>query len=309
LLLDDFQDSGRRTQVTLLDLLRFGSNKVSATPLGGTRPWQANVQVILAVNEPVEKLRRDNRIGRDVLARTQRIFRLHPLRDLLREAGLNRSQRRDLLRLALLEMQEQAITLVPSAFRSHFYGDSFDDLLRAAFGLMDDLSRRDDMGFRERTPLPDEVLDHDWPANFRDLDDFARRLMQDPDRPALGRWNDQQARKALRGGALETASRDIDRVAGDQATLQASPDDTPMRLMGLALLKALGRAPATFAEPAEKLGVDRRTMQKILRTLIGRASPSRTQWPIEAMVRSLTPDEREALRRAAHGLLKDDRAT
>jgi Sigma-54 interaction domain len=270
LLLDEFQELETQEQATLLDLLSPFSTLVSGFRVGtNTKPWMADVQVIVAINRPLRVLLGEGRLREDIHFRLWRRVRLPPLRELLES-----SHKTQYLRLRLLRMQEVGLTLPDPAKTP---GDWLSSFVRA-FSLVS-LEGRGVMAQPrpacEVMPIPSEFVEYAWPGNYRELESLAHSLMREG---RVGAWgSSDDALRAWRGLVVTTTSP---RLA------QPTTVEGPERLTARAWLSALTARDCTLASASRQLGFDRRT----LRQRLGQPLDSKSLW----FARMLTEDERKS---------------
>src|SRR5690606_101716 len=111
LLLDELQNASSEAQTQMLDLLNATSNDVTVSRLGSHSPETFNVKVILALNEPLEKLLEEGRIRHDLLHRVRSIVRLPTFKDRIsalveNERGQKTSFLKTLLKIYRYQWQE-----------------------------------------------------------------------------------------------------------------------------------------------------------------------------------------------------------
>jgi energy-coupling factor transporter ATP-binding protein EcfA2 len=90
LFLDEFQSAPPEIQLQLLDLMRAVSDNVRVSKIGDeANPGTYRVKLILATNEPVEKLRTEARLRVDLFYRVRTLIEVRPLRKrIIEEAEL-----------------------------------------------------------------------------------------------------------------------------------------------------------------------------------------------------------------------------
>lgn len=81
LFLDEFQNFSMNAQVQLLDLLSPTSNYISISRIGSNEVKEINVKVIIAINEDVDELLKNNRLRKDIFHRIRNICKIKSLND------------------------------------------------------------------------------------------------------------------------------------------------------------------------------------------------------------------------------------
>lgn len=296
--LDDFQDYPVEEQVTLLDLLTPFSTRVRGRSRLGkaSEVWTADVQVILAVNRDADNLFREGKLRQDIFSRVQRRYpRLPALRSKLDELKHEPDVQRLYLRLVLLEMQERSVTV-----RGPRWLKSVDPVesLRKQLQLDEDwrpLRRRVPS---EDMPISDNVLNHPWPGNFRDLLAFARGL-RNASNQAVGRWTLESADNVLAG--TPAGQEAGPRAAGSFPEWQ---EFSPTQLMARAFFRAVTKPSATQLSISNELIVNPRPLREMLKIACGRkaqSGPSARR--AQAWVAHLNEEDREHLWESACRLL------
>lgn len=86
LFLDEFQSAPAEIQLQLLDLMRAVSDNVRVSQIGDeANPSTYRVKLVLATNEPVEKLRTEERLRVDLFYRIRTLIEVRPLRKRISE--------------------------------------------------------------------------------------------------------------------------------------------------------------------------------------------------------------------------------
>ena len=86
LFLDEFQSAPAEIQLQLLDLMRAVSDNVRVSQIGDeANPSTYRVKLVLATNEPVEKLRTEARLRVDLFYRIRTLIEVRPLRKRISE--------------------------------------------------------------------------------------------------------------------------------------------------------------------------------------------------------------------------------
>ncbi len=282
LLLDDFQDLHFEHQPSLLDMLNPFSSRVEATPHGGGKGWTADVQTIVAINQPLQVLLQKGTLRLDL---SYRVRRRLPLLRALREdlAHLeNEAKREWFLRLLVLEMQERALRLNVEPWEQEDPDDLRAERLNR-FHVALQLQRKGNTTLRwelpiaEAMPIPEAFLSARWDGNYRQLDSVAEELQRTTRK--VGAWTRQEAEEALR------AVPDLPQHEAP-AAVGPPPGASATRLLGLAHLRALETSP-TLTAVAEGLMISRNTLKRLLRGLVDGVTP---KW-----FPALSADEQERL--------------
>ena len=155
LFLDELQAADLAFQTQLLDLLDPSTNAVEVAPVGddaNKKSW--NVKVILAINEEIAPLIRQERLRKDILYRIRNIVRLDPLRKRLANDPKNH-----LLRVLLHMYRWRSAAPV-----------ALSDLKTMHLNLQIGL-------FPEFSPCAEKCLrDHVWEGNLREFERVANDL-------------------------------------------------------------------------------------------------------------------------------------
>ncbi|MCC6667208.1 MAG: sigma 54-interacting transcriptional regulator [Polyangiaceae bacterium] len=252
LFLDEFQELEPGRQAQLLDLLDPFQNAVTGYRIGAKDEWKANVQVLLAINEPLQSLISQGRLRRDLYSRVRRIHELPTLHQML--AGDPESE--GFLRMLLIGMQERCFSL-------HSTSDPHD--LLGYLGCIADPSgaplRFDHEPLEQRAPVPLELLTCAWPANFRDVEQVARNTFFQTQKVASWLVGDvQRELDALSQRYLFSGS-------SSPAVPEQIRDLHPARLIGLAYISALSHPQASISRCAAALKIDRRTLKEALKQI------------------------------------------
>lgn len=176
LLLDELQNASSEAQTQMLDLLNATSNNVTVSRLGAHSPTTFNVKVILALNEPLDKLLKEGRIRHDLLHRVRSIVRLPTFKYRIRaltenEPGQKTTYLKTLLKIYRYQWQEswQDIGSIPDPF----------------FAIDDDALIL--------------IQDGQWPGNFRQFARFAFDLFEtnkDLDRETVASAMEEEIRRS-----------------------------------------------------------------------------------------------------------------
>lgn len=189
LLLDELQNASPEAQTQMLDLLNATNNYVTVSRLGSHSPETFNVKVILALNEPLEKLLEEGRIRHDLLHRVRTIVRLPTFKNRISAPAENERRRnttflKTLLKIYRYQWQEsfKNIDSIPDPF----FAIDDDALMVIQYGQ--------------------------WPGNFRQFARFAFDLFdtnKDLDRETVESAMEEESRRSkmhlppvLEGGAL-----------------------------------------------------------------------------------------------------------
>lgn len=264
LFLDEFQELEKPSQAMLLDLLSPFSTYVEGQRIGEEeRNWSADVQVVVAINEPLRELL-GRKLRPDLYHRLWRRTRLLPLREILSQAAAPGAAEH-FLRLRLLRMQEAGLRLAQGDPRPEEFVERF----RKAFTLRfaDDgptmCGGRADSA-RAAMPIPAQVRSHAWPGNFRELESLAHLLMSNG---VVGAFGDETQ-----------VTRRIEELTGPGATSPSGRDGrehaSPAELLATAHERAVQEAP-TVEAAATALGVDPRALKRRLEEFAGRRARSR----------------------------------
>lgn len=176
LLLDELQNASSEAQTQMLDLLNATSDDVTVSRLGSHSPKTFNVKVILALNEPLEKLLEEGRIRHDLLHRVRSIVRLPTFKDRIKaltenEQGQKTTFLKTLLKIYRYQWQEcwQGTGSIPDPF----------------FAIDDDALMLIQAG--------------QWPGNFRQFARFAFDLFdtnRDLDRETVESAMEEENRRS-----------------------------------------------------------------------------------------------------------------
>jgi transcriptional regulator with AAA-type ATPase domain len=271
LLLDEFQELTVARQARLLNLIEPFTTRVSGFRVGDHRQrWTADVQIIVAINEPLAKLRAEGRLRRDIHHRLWRRHALQPLRELLH--GDPRSNPAAVFQSLLLRVQESALDLSARAFEKEadWRGSLLDRLnVEERSGQERLTSRRHSIVDHMR--VDPALLSYRWEGNFRELAALSRLLLANE---RLGTWTGSlmHSFQALTAHAAERETEpqdDGEHDAGAATSARGIASDLPKRPLALAWLRAAVARNATVASMADALCVDVRTVRKRLSALEG----------------------------------------
>lgn len=266
LFLDEFQELEKPSQAMLLDLLSPFSTYVQGQRIGEEEStWSADVQVVVAINEPLRELL-GRKLRPDLYHRLWRRTRLLPLREILTQAAAPGAAEH-FLRLRLLRMQEAGLRLAQGEpgpaelverFRKAFTLRFADDGPALCGGRADSA--------RAAMPIPAQVRSHAWPGNFRELESLAHLLMSDG---VVGAFGDEaqvvRRLEELTGPIAPSPSP----TSGDEREHAA-----PAEFLAAAHKRAVQQAP-TVEAAATALGVDPRALKRRLEEFAGRRARNR----------------------------------
>tara|TARA_R110002050_G_scaffold28607_1_gene74123 strand:+ start:2286 stop:3929 length:1644 start_codon:yes stop_codon:yes gene_type:complete len=226
LLLDELQNASSEAQTQMLDLLNATSNYVTVSRLGSHSPETFNVKVILALNEPLEKLLEEGRIRHDLLHRVRTIVRLPTFRDKIsaiaeNERGQKTTYLKTLLKIYRYQWQEswQDIGSIPDPF----------------FTIDDDALMLIQCG--------------QWPGNFRQFARFAFDLFdtnKDLDRVTVASAMKEENRRsemhlpsALEEGALVDILRSEHKPSSDPESYKLAVVEQVLKHHGYIIARCL----------------------------------------------------------------------
>lgn len=264
LLLDDFQDLSPRDQTTFLDLIDPFSNLVRGTRLGGTARkddgrWEADVQVIVAINRPLNELLSKGQLREDVYYRLPRRIALPTLKQELRDLSLPLKEA--WFRHQILSMQERGIRLQASSWegtgtRKEIWMKSIGCIEKdEGYFIIPRNASNQDM------PINNIFLSNEWNGNWRDLDAVARKLWYGRDflNNKLGFWSEIDIENAVDYSYGQKRTE-----PGHEASSLIS--ESASRFFSLAHLFAVRKE--NIKEASGLLGLDPRTLKVRLFSII-----------------------------------------
>lgn len=290
-LLDDFQELTVGHQATLLDLLDPFSCRVVGTVLGNDKQiWEADVQVILAINQPLEHLLHTGQLRADLFHRVQRRLSLPPLATLLHGSLGDIDKVKAFLRHRIISMQERALRIYSSEWEGL---GSLREQFHQSLGLFaknsETLVALPETDLSECTPIPDSMLNHPWKGNFRELDGFAHHLMRAQD-GKIAKWSMGHAEEALKAVSVPIPSQ-------GETEQQPGLMTDAQRHLALAYLQA-SRCPS-LGQASSQLELDKRTFKARLEEVLAGRS--------RKFLEKLSEQERIEIRDNAKRLLKNSR--
>ncbi|HCE2049495.1 sigma 54-interacting transcriptional regulator [Vibrio parahaemolyticus] len=189
LLLDELQNASSEAQTQMLDLLNATSNDVTVSRLGTHSPQTYNVKVILALNEPLDKLIKEDRIRHDLLHRVRSIVRLPTFKDRIKALTENE--------------QDQKTTFLKTLLKIYRY--QWQECWQDTGSIPDPFFAIDDDALML-------IQTGQWPGNFRQFARFAFDLFdtnKDLDRETVERAMEEENHRseihlpsAIEDGAL-----------------------------------------------------------------------------------------------------------
>lgn len=255
LFLDEFQELRIHQQAMLLDLLHSFTTTVSGYHVGNNKDdWHADVQVLVAINEPLKDLFRKRKLRKDIYHRLWRRVPLPALRERLEELGRDVAERE--LRHKILRMQEIGLRLTPSKNALDAKTNLLAKIRKAFTFIYEEEGLVPGRVSLEQMPVPEELIEHRWPGNFRELEALAHMLM---DEGVVGNWEGriQEKFKELTGGIIDRKD----------AQSRKSFEGNPGQLVGRAWETALTRPNTSLPQIARFLGLDPRSIRKRLEYL------------------------------------------
>lgn len=168
LFLDEFQSAPIEVQLQLLDLMRAVSDTVRIARMGEEdKPRTCRVRLILAINEPVERLVAERRLRQDLLFRVRHRINVSPLaKRLNEEIGL-------LDRLWCLHRWRSNATIELSSLGIPHTTVPGEDPTRPIYSAL-----APDLPHDARVRL----LSHGWPGNLREFERVCFDILWDLDR-------------------------------------------------------------------------------------------------------------------------------
>jgi transcriptional regulator of acetoin/glycerol metabolism len=290
LFLDEFQELRIHQQAMLLDLLDSFTTTVSGHCVGNNKiAWSADVQVMVAINEPLKDLFRKRKLRKDIYHRLWRRIPLPALRERLEEVGRDVAERE--LRHKILRMQEIGIRLTPPKNGLDSKTNLLENIRKAFTFIYEEECLVPGRVSLEQMPVPEELIEHRWPGNFRELEALAHMLM---DEGVVGNWEGriQEKFKELIGGTIEWK----------ETQSRQSFEGNPGQLIGKAWETALTRPNTSLPQMARSLGLDPRSIKKRLEYLCDPSgeSPCKTWF---SFLQELPDVQKEQLVAAARAFL------
>lgn len=257
ILLDDFQDLSPKDQATLLDLLDPFSSLVRGSRLGDKEsPWEADVQILVAVNRPLGELLESGVLRRDIFYRLPRKLKLTTMQSVLTGIG-STEKAQALLRHRIVSMQERAIRLHAATWEA--LGNRKQLFLRATGFLEGDGKYVEAIRtpVTEDMPIPDAYITHAWEGNWRELDAVARALSR-MNNGMIGKWSDEDALTALEAAVSPSTPT--------QSRPAVSHGSNARRMLSLAYLHAIKAS--TMEKASRQLDMDARTLKTRLQLFL-----------------------------------------